>query len=218
MARHFDQSLFEVKKLLLEMGGRLEVAIDKAVKSLTTLHVPMAQLVIADDQKMDDLESQIDDAVAKLIATQQPVAKDLRKLIAAMKIASDMERMADLAVNIAQVTIELKASNQQLYEDMEQIHRMAEVTQKMVHDGINSYIDGNLELAKSLAKMDDQVDQSYDLIVKELTGYPPQGNQHTEAALKLCFVARYLERIADHATNIAENIVYIETGQQADLN
>lgn len=218
MARHFDQSLQDVKKLLLEMGSRVEVAIDKAVKSLAALNVPMAQMVCSEDKKIDELEEQIDDAVAKLIATQQPVAKDLRLLIAALKIASDMERMADLAVNIAQVTIELKENNQGLFKKLEDIPRMAKITQKMVHDGINSYIDGNIELAKSLAKTDDQVDQLYFAIIKELTDYLPGSNENAEVALKLCFVARYLERIADHATNIAESIVYIETGKQADLN
>jgi phosphate transport system protein len=218
MMRPFDQSLDDVKKLLLEMGARVEVAIDKAVKSLATQNVPIAKAVMEDDQKIDDLEMQIDDMATKLIATQQPVAIDLRKLIAAMKIASDMERMADLAGNIAKVTIELKENNQQLFKELEDIPRMAKITQQMVHDGINSYIDENIELAKSLAKMDDEVDKIYIHIIREMIDYLPRSKNDTEVALKLCFVARYLERIADHTTNIAESIVYIVTGRQADLN
>jgi phosphate transport system protein len=218
MMRSFDQSLDDVKELLLEMGARVEVAIDKAVKSLATQNVPIAKAVMEDDQKIDDLEIQIDDMATKLIATQQPVAIDLRKLIAAMKIASDMERMADLAGNIAKVTIELNENNQQLFTELEDIPRMAKITQQMVHDGINSYIDGNIELAKSLAKMDDEVDKIYVHIIQEMVDYLPRSNINAEVALKLCFVARYLERIADHTTNIAESIVYIVTGKQADLN
>ncbi|TCS96729.1 phosphate signaling complex protein PhoU [Hazenella coriacea] len=218
MVRQFDQSLKDVKQLLLQMGEQLEIAIDKAVKSIIQQNAILAQVVIEDDQKINDLEERIDDVVTKLIATQQPVAKDLRKLIAAMKIASDMERMADLALNIAKVTIQMKQSNQNLFKELEQIPEMAKITQKMVNDGINSYIDGNIELAKNLAKTDDQVDQLYNEIIKDMKDYLPRSNQYAEVALQLCFVARYLERIADHSTNIAESIVYIETGRRADLN
>jgi len=214
--RQFDQSLRDVQNLLLEMGSKLEVAIDKAVKSLATKNAQMAQQVVKDDSEIDRLELKIDDVVSKLIATQQPVAKDLRKLIGGLKIASDMERMADLAVNIAKVTIELEENNLKLVKELEDIPKMAKLTQKMVHDGINSYIDGNIELAKMVAQTDDQVDKLYDKIIRDLKDF--FGEDEFEVSLKLCFVARYLERIADHATNIAESIVYIETGRQADLN
>ncbi|WP_028777529.1 phosphate signaling complex protein PhoU [Shimazuella kribbensis] len=216
--RPFDQLLNDVKKLLLEMGERVEVAINQAVTSLATQNAPLAEIVIKDDQKIDEMEVQIDDMVTKLIATQQPVANDLRNLIAAIKIASDLERMADLAVNIAKVTVELKKNNQELFKELENIQQMAEITQQMVHDGINSYINRNTELAKSLAKMDDQVDKIYETIIRKMGNYLPQANSNAEVALKLCFVARYLERIADHTTNIAESIVYIATGKQTDLN
>lgn len=218
MSRQFEQALEDVKNLLLEMGTRVEIAIDKAVKSLATQNAAMAQAVIADDPKINDLEMQIDDAVTRLIVTQQPVAKDLRKLIAAMKIASDMERMADLAADIAEVTIEFEQNNQKLFKELVDIPKMAEITQQMVHHGINSYIDGNVELAKQMAKMDDQVDEKYDTVTRELVSYFTKSHDEAEVALKLCFVARYLERIADHTTNIAESIIYIETGTRTDLN
>ncbi|WP_245891175.1 phosphate signaling complex protein PhoU [Desmospora activa] len=218
LVRQFDQSLKEVKTVLLEMGEKLEVAIDKAVKSLVQADVTMAKSVLENDQKVDELENRIDETVSTLIATQQPVAKDLRKLIAALKISSDMERMADLACNIAETTLLLQQADRTFDKELEDIPRMAAITQKMVHDGINSYIDGNVLLAKSMAEMDDQVDQLYESIVKGLMEGMIQEQQFTEASLRLCFVARYLERIADHATNIAESIVYIETGQREDLN
>jgi len=216
--RQFDQSLREVKDLLLQMGEKVEIAIDKAVKSLVNLDEKMAREVLDSDSEMDELENQIDDRVAKLIVTQQPVAKDLRRLIAAMKIATDMERMADYACNIARVTLRLVESGQPLFKKLEDIPRMARITQQMVHDGINSYIDGNVELSKQLAQRDDEVDRLYHAVVKELLERMIQRQQFTEAALHLSFVARYLERIADHATNVAESIVYIETGKRADLN
>ncbi|GAA5345060.1 PhoU-like phosphate uptake regulator [Planifilum fimeticola] len=218
MIRQFEQSLQDVKNLLLQMGEKVEVAIDKAVKSLVNLDKKMAREVLDSDSELDELENQIDDMVAKLIVTQQPVAKDLRRLIAAMKIATDMERMADYACNIARVTIQLVESGQPLFKKLEDIPRMARITQQMVHDGINSYIDGNVELSKRLADRDDEVDRLYHTVVKELLERMIQKQQFTEAALHLSFVARYLERIADHATNVAESIVYIETGKRADLN
>ncbi|MBD1372793.1 phosphate signaling complex protein PhoU [Hazenella sp. IB182357] len=218
MERQFDHLLKEVKNLLLDMGSKLEVAIDKAMRSLTTQNVPLAELVISEDSRIDQLENQIDDVVAKLIATQQPVAKDLRMLIAVMKISADMERMADLASNIAKVTTELAGKNQDFIQKLTALPEMAKTTQMMVHDSINSYIAGNTELAKKVARTDDLVDRQYVTIVQELTEFLPQSNENAESALKLCFVARYLERIADHATNIVECVFYIETGKKADLN
>lgn len=218
MIRQMDQSLRDLKNLLLQMGEKVEVAIDKAVKSLVNRDGKAAREVLDSDSEMDELENRIDDMVAKLIVTKQPVAKDLRRLIAAMKIAADMERMADYACNIARVTLRLVESGQPLFKKLEDIPRMARITQQMVHDGINSYIDGNVELAKQLARRDDEVDRLYHAVVKELLERMIQRQQFTEAALHLSFVARHLERIADHATNVAESIVYIETGKRTDLN
>ncbi len=213
-----DQSLRDLKNLLLQMGEKVEVAIDKAVKSLVNRDGKAAREVLDSDSEMDELENRIDDMVAKLIVTKQPVAKDLRRLIAAMKIAADMERMADYACNIARVTLRLVESGQPLFKKLEDIPRMARITQQMVHDGINSYIDGNVELAKQLARRDDEVDRLYHAVVKELLELMIRKQQFTESALYLSFVARHLERIADHATNVAESIVYIETGKRTDLN
>src|SRR5690606_1828454 len=213
-----DQSLRDLKNLLLQMGEKVEVGIDKAVKSLVNRDGKAAREVLDSDSEMDELENRIDDMVAKLIVTKQPVAKDLRRLIAAMKIAADMERMADYACNIARVTLRLVESGQPLFKKLEDIPRMARITQQMVHDGINSYIDGNVELAKQLARRDDEVDRLYHAVVKELLELMIRKQQFTESALYLSFVARHLERIADHATNVAESIVYIETGKRTDLN
>ncbi|MGI6125799.1 MAG: phosphate signaling complex protein PhoU [Planifilum sp.] len=218
MIRQMDQSLRDLKNLLLQMGEKVEVAIDKAVKSLVNRDGKAAREVLDSDSEMDELENRIDDMVAKLIVTKQPVAKDLRRLIAAMKIAADMERMADYACNIARVTLRLVESGQPLFKKLEDIPRMARITQQMVHDGINSYIDGNVELAKQLARRDDEVDRLYHAVVKELLELMIRKQQFTESALYLSFVARHLERIADHATNVAESIVYIETGKRTDLN
>lgn len=220
MSKKFDDALREVKDLLLGLGRLVEVSLAGAVRSLENRDLELALKVEKDDKAINRLNSQIDDCVTKLIATQQPVAKDLRILIAAMKISSDLERMGDLAVNIAQVTIELGTTDKYLIDQdaLQEIVKMASITQIMVNDGINSYIDGNIELARTLAAQDDQVDELYESVIKNLISTVPNQPEQIEMVLKLSFVARYIERIADHTTNIAESIVYIETGEQFDLN
>ncbi|MBA4601614.1 phosphate signaling complex protein PhoU [Thermoactinomyces mirandus] len=217
-ARQFDQSLGELKKKLLKMGEQVEISINKSIKSFVKRDVQLAREIIELDCQIDELKVEIDDTVTKLIATRQPVATDLRKLIAAMNIASDLERMADLAVDIAEEVVALEESNQPRINNLSLILQMAQMTQQMVNDGLNSYIDGNIDLARMLARRDDQVDQMYEKVVREMSDYMPLKNQYADAARKVCFVARFLERIADHVTNIAENIVYIQTGKRIDLN
>lgn len=220
MPRKFDDALREVKDLLLGLGRLVEVSLARAVRSLENQDLELAEKVVKDDKAINRLNSQIDDVVTKLIATQQPVAKDLRILIAAMKISSDLERMGDLAVNIAQVTIQLETIEKHSIDQdaLQGIVKMASITQLMVNDGINSYIDGNIELATTLAQQDDQVDELYHFVIKNLISNVSNHPDQIEMVLKLSFVARYIERIADHTTNIAESIVYIETGEQSDLN
>lgn len=218
--KKFDDALREVKDLLLGLGRLVEISLSNAVRSLENQDLELAEKVVKDDKAINRLNSQIDDVVTKLIATQQPVAKDLRILIAAMKISSDLERMGDLAVNIAQATVQLKTIEKLSMDRdaLQGIVKMASITQIMVNNGINSYIDGNIELARTLAQQDDQVDELYELVIKNLISTVPNHPEQIEMVLKLSFVARYIERIADHTTNIAESILYIETGEQFDLN
>lgn len=217
-ARQFDQLLGKLKKKLLKMGEQVEISINKSIKSFVKRDVLLAKEIIELDYQIDELKVEIDDLVTKLIATRQPVATDLRKLIAGMNIASDLERMADLAVDIAEEVIDLEEENYPRITNMSSIIQMAQMTQQMVNDGLNSYIDGNADLAKMLARRDDQVDQMYEKVVREMSDYMPSKNQYATTARKVCFVARFLERIADHVTNIAESIVYVQTGKRVDLN
>lgn len=216
--RQLHVSIRETKRLLVEMGSYVEKAIQQAVQSLAMQNVPLAEWVIQEDQKIDELEDSIARSVTQLVATQQPVAKDLRKLIAVMRIASDLERMADLAVNIANVTIDFERKQLSLFKELEDITKMAKITEQMVRDVIQSYLDGDLELATNLAELDDQVDRLYQQVFDEITQFLKDHHEHAETILHLALVARYLERIADHATNIAENIHFIETGDQTNLN
>lgn len=214
----FHAELRALQQLLLDLGERVEIAISQSILSLKNLNRKQAEGVIAKDVEIDKMEERIDNGVIKLIATQQPVAKDLRRIVTAMTIASDMERMADLAQNIAEITVVFVEKNLELFKPLEDLPRMARLSQEMVHDGINSFIDGNVKLAKKMAQRDDEVDQLYHQIVRELTEYMIDRREWIEPATQLAFVARHLERIADHATNIAESVVFIETGKRADLN
>ncbi len=218
VTRQLDRSLGKLKKKLLKMGEQVEISINKSIKSFVKRDVLLAKEIIELDYQIDELKVEIDDFVTKLIATRQPVATDLRKLIAGMNIASDLERMADLAVDIAEEVVDSEEFNHPQIINMTLIIQMAQMTQQMVNDGINCYIDNNMDLARMLARRDDHVDNMYEKVVREMSDYMPSKNQYANMARKVCFVARFLERIADHVINIAESIVYIETGKRIALN
>ncbi len=217
MSRQFEESLSKLKQKILKMGEKVEIAISKSARSLTNQEFFLAQEVIAKDLEIDQLEAEIDDFVAKLIATQQPVAKNMRKLVAALKIVADLERMGDLAVDIAEITLRMRDQKLPVFQEWYEIPEMLKIVQAMVHDGINSYITGNVQLAKKIAKWDDKVDRlNYKMLIETTKSIHSQ--RHPESYFLLCFVAHYLERIGDHVTNIAESVIYIETGKYIDLN
>ncbi|TMV48505.1 phosphate signaling complex protein PhoU [Paenibacillus mesophilus] len=215
--RHnFDSSLNELRKELIDMGGKVEQAIIKSVQSLKDGNLELAQDVIAGDAAINAMEERIDDIGTRLIATQQPVAKDLRRIIIAFRMASDLERMADLAVDIAKVTVRI--GGEPLIKPLVDIPRMAEIAQQMTRDSIESYVQENVDLAYRMAKMDDDVDQLHSQIMRELFGFMVENPKTVNQSLLLCFVSRYLERMADHATNIGESVVYLVKGKRPDLN
>jgi phosphate transport system protein len=215
--RHtFDTHLRELRAKLMKMGGCMQKAMRQSVQSLKTLDSASAEQVIDGDKEMNALQREIEDMCIRLIATQQPVASDLRKIIAAMQIAIDLERMADLAVDIAKSTIRL--SGQKLIKPLINISKMADILDKMISDALLAYVQSDVTLATELAKTDDDVDHLYRQIVEELF---IMSNQHPEATSQLMtvsFVGRYLERIGDHATNIGESTIFIVTGVRSDLN
>lgn len=212
----FDAYLDELRQAIISMGKEVEKAIQKSVTSLRTIDVSLAQMVIDYDQAINEMEENIEDIGARIIATQQPVAKDLRRIIIAFRMANDLERMADLAVDIAKVTMRIQ--HDELLKPLVDIPRMAEIVQIMTNDSIHSYIDEDVQLAYKMAQMDDEVDQLHSQILRELFTYIMETPKHVNQALQLCFVSRYLERMADHATNIGESVVYLVQGKRPDLN
>lgn len=185
------------------------------MKALYSLDREKAEFWIAEDQKVNDYERQVDDECVLLIATQQPVAKDLRKIISAMKISTDLERIADLAIDIAKVVRRIEGP---LCKPLIDIPRMADEAMKMMRQGLEAYSNEDMVLAQNLSELDDAVDHLYKQVVRDLLVIMTQESDNLDQAMHLTFVARYLERIADHATNIGENVIYIATGERKDLN
>jgi len=214
--REFDIGLEHLQKTLVEMGERVEKALGEAMQALEGLNGPLAQKIVKADPELNRLEERIADLGAKLIATQQPVAKDLRRILVALKISSDLERMGDLSVDIAKVALRLEG--QTLIKPLVDLPRMAALAKTMIGESIQSYIDENVDLAYKMAKDDDMIDALYSQILRELFQMMGDNQKTVNQAMNLCFVGRYIERIADHATNIGENVVYLVVGTRPDLN
>ncbi|MEW6661132.1 MAG: phosphate signaling complex protein PhoU [Bacillota bacterium] len=212
----FDQSLKALQQDILRMGSLVEVAIAQAVEALAKQDVELAQKVIDGDVLIDELEVQIEALCLKLIATQQPMAKDLRRISAGFKIITDLERMADYAEDIAKVA--KKIAHQPLIKPLIDIPRMAQLAQKMVKEALDAYVQENVDLAYRMAKDDDQVDSLHNQVFRELLVYMMEDPKTISQATYLLFVSRYLERIADHATNIGEDVIYLVTGERKELN
>ena len=210
----FDKALEEHQQAILRMGSLVEQAIYKAVHSLATQNVEEAKEVISGDNSIDQMELEIEDKCLKLIATQQPIASDLRKISTGFKIITDLERMADLAVDIAKVTRRL--NGEALIKPLVDIPRMAALAQQMVKDSLDAYVRSDVNLAGKFEEKDDEIDHLYDQIFRELLVFMMQDPRTITQATYLLFVGRYIERIADHATNITERVIYMVTGERPE--
>ena len=192
------------------MGAYIELAIKRATTALNTDDLLLAQEVINDDCTIDDAEREIENLCLKLLLTQQPVAKDMRRISAALKMITDMERIGDFAVDIAEIVVSGEKSKTSY--PVELITRMGEVVIEMVDGAVLSFTDSDLELAKRVCKADDEVDTLFSGTRKELLNRLKEDEDFTERALDLMMVSKYLERIGDHATNIAEWVIFSITG------
>ncbi|MFC4099714.1 phosphate signaling complex protein PhoU [Paenibacillus xanthanilyticus] len=214
--KELDEGLKQLQELLVEMGERVEHALAEAMASLQTLDAEKARVIVEEDRKLNELEERIDQLGARMIATQQPVAKDLRRILTAFKMAADLERMGDLSVDIAKITLRLQG--QTLVKPLVDLPRMAELTQQMIHESIQSYVQENVDLAYKMAKDDDEVDALYNQVTQDLFKLMVSNPQTITQAGMISFAGRYVERIADHATNIGESVVYLVLGKRPDLN
>ncbi|KGG80554.1 PhoU family transcriptional regulator [Caloranaerobacter azorensis H53214] len=212
MRKHFDLQLKELHDSLLKMGTMIEEAIDMAVQSLIEQDVEKAKRVIENDDNIDILEMQIEEKCLDLIALQQPIARDLRRISTILKIITDLERIGDHAVNIAEVAI--KIGKEKFIKPLIDIPKMADIVKKMVKNSLNSYIEEDLKLAREVAQMDEIVDNIYRDIYIELLELLTKNEKNIPQTINLLLIGRYLERVADHTTNICERIIYMINGER----
>jgi phosphate transport system protein len=209
--RPFDEELKDLKEKLLEMASRAEEQIGLAVRSLKDREQAMACEVLDKEAAINRLDIEIDEMTMRMLALRQPMAADLRFITVAMKISSDLERIGDLAVNIAERTLEILKYPQ--LKPLIDIPRMAEMAQAMVRDALNAFISGDADLARNVCQRDDEVDQLNHQIFRELLTYMMEDPETITRAVDLILVGRHLERIADHATNICEDVIYMVKGR-----
>lgn len=213
---YFDQELQELQVSLLKMSSMVEELLHNSVKSLKAQDVELARKVIEDDDLIDEMEFVVEDKCLKLIALQSPLAKDLRLIATALKIITDLERIADYAVDIARITIKL--ANEKYIKELIDIPRMSEIAVDMVKGSIDAYVNLDIEEAKNVAKMDDEMDALYKQIFRELLFIMMEDNNTVHQATYFLLISRYLERIGDHVTNICERIIHTVTSEHVNLN
>jgi phosphate transport system protein len=214
MRSQFDRQLQTLNTRLIEMGALVEAAIALAIEALKKQDAALAKKAIASDGEIDQMEKDIEALCLKLLLQQQPVARDLRLISAALKMITDMERIGDQAADIAEISLCL--SGRPYIKSLEHIPKMAEATAKMVTESIDAFVKKNLALAHSLIAYDDVVDGLFDEVKDELSALIGRNRANGGQAIDLMMIAKYFERIGDHAVNIAEWVVFSITGRHAD--
>ena len=216
VTRHlFDKELETLHLELIKMGSLVEESIDQTMLALKKQDIALAKKVFKDDDIIDELERRIEKICITLIATQQPLAKDLRTISTALKIITDMERIADHSSDIAEITIRM--ANQKYIKPLIDIPKMAELAKVMVNKSIDAYIRQDIDLAKKVCNSDDEVDNLFSKITLELINIMKNDAESIEQAIDFMLIAKYLERMADHATNIGEWVVFNVTGNHDHL-
>ena len=212
MRNLFDSQLNTLHRKLIEMGSACETAIDLAVKALLEGNADIAHEAASHDREIDQMERDIEAICLKMLLQQQPVARDLRQISAAMKIITDMERIGDQAEDIGEIVPFL---NGRTGVECEDIRLMAETAQQMVRSSVDAYVNQNMDLVKKVISMDDIVDDAFDRTKETLIHMISSNREDGQYCLDLLMIAKYLERIGDHATNIAEWVAFSITGQHA---
>ncbi|MED3650521.1 phosphate transport system regulatory protein PhoU [Heyndrickxia sporothermodurans] len=217
MARRvFEDRLTELHETLMSMGLLVEEAIYKSVTSLVNKNSELALEVVLDDERINEYEVEIEKKCFELIALQQPVGTDLRRIATMLKVATDLERMGDHAVSIAKSTIRLK--DETYLKPLIDIPKMAEIVKAMVREVLDAYISLDRDGAVAVSKKDDEIDKYLSMIFMELIEIMQQDSTKVNQALHFLLVAQHLERIGDYVTNVCEWIVYLKTGSLVDLN
>lgn len=216
MRNRFDRQLKELNNEMIEMGAMIEAAIEKAVSALVNQDVEKAKEAVKGDDVINHQEKNIENLCLKLLLQQQPVARDLRQISAALKMVTDMERIGDHAADISEITIAL--ASQPYVKKLEHIQEMAKETMQMIVKAVDAFVEKDKEKAIAVMEQDDVVDDLFDAVKKELIGLIHENPENGEQAADLLMVAKYFERIGDHATNISEWVVFSITGIHKELN
>lgn len=210
MRNRFDSQLEKLDDMLIHMGELCEMAITNVAQSLKEDDVELARSVMEEDEEIDQMEKDIEQLCMKLLLQQQPVAKDLRRISAALKMITDMERIGDQTADIAEIIQTGKAFAK---DQMEEIDKMAANVRKMVRQSVKAYVEKDLELARKVQVADQMVDESFDKVRDQLIAYIKEAQgHHSKEIFNLIMITKYLERIGDHATNIAEWVEFSITG------
>jgi len=213
---HFEAELQNLRNQLLTMGGMVEERVHRAVHALIHRSEEDAKRIIASDKEINDLQMDVDNRCLKLLATQTPLAVDLRLITSAMKINADLERIGDQAVNVAESVLVLIP--QPPLKPLIDIPRMAGIAEKMIRDALDAFVKKDAELARDVLRRDDEVDELKDQVFRELLTYMMADPRTIQRALSLILISRNLERIADHATNIAEDVIFIAEAKDVRHN
>ncbi len=212
----FHEELITLKNLVLKMGSKAANALQESVEALATQDVERALKVIDDDYKINRIDREINEKAIWLFAKESPVASDLRRILSSIKIATDLERVGDLAVNISKSTIRI--ADKELFKPLKDITVMAEKGKSMLAQVMDAYNEEDAERAREIADLDNNLDEMYGRIIQELLAHMVDQPEIQSQVTQLAFVCRDLERIGDHVTNISEHIIFTKIGQLSDLN
>jgi len=207
----FDEQLSQLEQKLLQFGAFVEAMLEKATRALADQDLNLAREVIADDDTADEMDLEIEQFCMRLLALQQPMSRDLRMIGTTMKVIADVERIGDYSVDIAKAAISM--ADTQYFKPLVDIPRMSGIVRQMLRQALEALVRRDQAMAHEVVKLDDKVDELWDLLLSELEGIMQQRPETVQQAVILLLVARYLERIADHIENVAERVIYIETGR-----
>ncbi|MBU3181635.1 phosphate signaling complex protein PhoU [Clostridium psychrophilum] len=212
----FEANIQELHNDLIRMGSIVEKQIHDCIDALVTKDVEKAKKIMKDDDIVDDLEREIENKAIRLIAMQAPLAIDLRNIFTTTKIVTDLERMADYAVDVAKIIVRIK--DEKYVKQLVSIPRMGELVVLMIRDALDAYVAGDVDKAYEVCKRDDQVDKLYKEVFNELLQVMIKNQDTINQSTQLLFICKWLERMADHTTNICEWTIYLVTGEKNNLN
>ena len=214
IVKSFDEDLKRLNNVIAEMGGLAEAQLTRAVESLVRRNTELATQVVQDDKRIDTLETEVGQMTVRMLALRQPMAQDLREVVAAIKIASDIERIGDYAKNIAKRAIVLSAHAP--LKPVTSIPRMGQLALQIIKDVLDAYIEKDAEGARAAWRRDEEVDEMYNSVFREMLTYMMEDPRNIGPCTHLLFIAKNIERIGDHATNVAEIVYFLVHGRSLD--